>query len=144
MDARGASVVTVRMSGPSQGSCDALHISRNGAVAGAGGGWTADGVEVLRPPEPTALSDFEVQPVGGGELAVQGWSVYGRVGAAIASVVVETAGQPLILASLENGWFAVWWPAEIPDGRLGGPREQPRFVARGYDAAGSLVADTGP
>jgi hypothetical protein len=144
MDARGASVVTVRMSGPGAGSCDALEVSRNGAVAGAGGGWTQDGVEILAPLDAMDLGDFEVQMVGGGELKVRGWSVYGRVGAAIASVVVETAGQPLILASIASGWFAAWWPDDIPEEGLGDLPEQPRFIARGYDAAGSLVAETGP
>jgi hypothetical protein len=141
IDARGLGVAVVRMTGDSAGACDALQLTDSGQVAGAGGGWRQDDPEVLGGLREAEIQDVQVGQVGGGDLRTEGWSVIGRAGGAIAQVVVETPGQPQILASLENGWFAAWWAAVIPDdpGRAM-PPEVP-YVVRGYDAAGTLVAE---
>ena len=145
IDARGLEVAVVRMTGDSAGTCDALQISAAGQVNGAGGGWTQDGVEQLDAIGEEEIKGVELGNVGGGDLKAQGWSVMGRAGAAIASVVIETPGQPQILASLENGWFAAWWPAVIPNlGRGQGAPPQPEYIVRGFDAAGTLLAEYKP
>jgi hypothetical protein len=68
----------------------------------------------------------------------------GRAGAAIVSVVIETPGQPQILASLENGWFAAWWPAVIPDDAGAGAPLEPDYIVRGFAADGTLLAEYKP
>lgn len=142
IDTRGLGVAVVRMTGQSAGTCDALQITDGGQVMGAGGGWTQDGIEQLQAIGDTEIQDVQVGQVGGGELKTQGWSVMGRAGPAIASVVVETPNQPQILATLENGWFAAWWPATIQDFGRGQPMppEVP-YVVRGYGADGTLLTE---
>ena len=144
VDVRGASVAVVRMVGKGAGMCDALEITGDGQITGAGGGWTAGDVEQLPPIGATELADAQVGSVGGGNLKVQGWSVIGRAGRGIASVEIEPAGAPAILATLENGWFAGWWPANLPPDRLGDPALAPDVVVRGYDMAGTLLAEVRP
>ena len=145
IDARGLEVAVVRMTGDSAGSCDALQISAAGQVNGAGGGWRQDGVEQLEAIDEDEIKGVELGNVGGGSLKAQGWSVMGRSGTAIAMVVVETPNQPQILASLENGWFAAWWPAVIPDLNRGqGAQPEPEYVVRGFGADGTLLAEYKP
>ena len=144
VDVRGAGVAVVRMTGQGAGTCDALEITVAGQINGAGGGWTAGGVEQLAPINATELTDAQVGSVGGGSLKVQGWSVIGRAGPAITSVEIEPAGVPPILATTEDGWFAGWWPANVPQGRLGAPPPEPDIVVRGYDGAGTLLAEVRP
>ena len=143
VDVRGERVAVVRMVGQSAGACDALEITQDGRVTGAGGGWRVDGAEQLAALPLAELADIQFGQVGGGELKVEGWSVMGRAGPQIASVVVEPAGVPQILATLENGWFAAWWPAVI-DNERGAPQPEPAVVVRGYDAAGTLLDEVRP
>jgi len=107
VDARGASVVTLRMS---SGGCNSLELMPSGELAGAGGGWSGPGSErpAIRPG--ADLGPVEQQSVGGGNLRVAGWSIYGQAGAEIATVVVEPPGYGPVQATLTNGWFAAWWP----------------------------------
>ncbi len=140
MDARGEGVVTVRMSGMSAGTCDALQIANNGQVMGAGGGSRMDGVEALPALGAAAFGEVETGSVGGGGLTVTGWSVFGRAGLAIVSVVVEPQNHPAVQATLENGWFSAWWPEAFPARQLGRGPAQPTFVVRGYDALGVQIA----
>lgn len=148
VDARGAGVVTVRMTGDHAGSCDSLAITADGRVAGAGSGWRADGPERFAVLGAAELAGIETAMVGGGILQASGWSVYGRSGASIASVVVEPRNHPAVIASLRNGWFSAWWPqlpGEAGPDRLADDRaDHPPMVIRGYDATGELVAQIGP
>jgi hypothetical protein len=139
VDVRGASVAIVRMVGPGAGMCDALQVLPSGEVTGAGGGWTAGDAEQLPAIGVAELADPQVGSVGGGELKVQGFSVVGRAGGQIAAVVIEPAGIPPILATLENGWFAGWWPTIMPPNQQGNPDLAPNVLVRGYDAAGALL-----
>ena len=139
VDVRGGGVAVVRMVGQGAGTCEALEITAAGQVNGAGGGWTAGDGEQLGPIEATELAEAEFGSVGGGDLKVQGWSVIGRAGPAVASVVIEPAGVPPILATTENGWFAGWWPTNLPPNRVGAPGQRPDVVVRGYDAAGAQL-----
>ncbi len=149
IDARGGGLVTVRMTGASAGECSGIAISPDGQLIPGGGGGVMDGLEVL-----PRLKDFELGPLevsggaGGDLLPVEGLiNVFGRAGAGIATVEVEPASGPSLIATLRNGWFAAWWPIalgnEAPDGafrhRL--PRELFDFVVRGYDGANQLVAE---
>ena len=144
VDVRGGGVAVVRMVGQGAGRCDALEITPAGQINGAGGGDTAGGVEQLAPIGATELAEAQIGSIGGGSLTVQGWSVIGRAGPGIASVEIEPAGAPAVLATLENGWFAGWWPANVPPDRLGDPALAPDVVVRGYDAAGTLLAEVRP
>jgi hypothetical protein len=144
VDVRGASVAVVRMVGPSAGMCDALQITATGQVVGAGGGWTAGDIELLPAIDGGELADVQLGSIGGGELKVQGWSVVGRAGQEVTSVVIEPEAVPQVLATIENGWFAGWWPAAFPPAQLGDLAPQPRVVVRGYNAAGALLDEAEP
>jgi hypothetical protein len=152
IDARGGGVATVRMTGQQAGHCDALQITANGDVMGAGGGMVSDAAEQPMIQAGTAIGPIEQTAVEGGELSMRGWSAYGPVGSGIASVTVEVPGQPLILATVMNGQFAAWWPVSLeplnpPNGRGGQPPPDlsapSRLVVRGYDATGTLVNQIG-
>ena len=134
IDARGAGVVTVRMTGGGAGRCEALEITSRGDVFGAGGGWSGNQEPVAEPP-PTKLGDVEHGSVGGGNLRIQGFSVLGRAGAAIAVVEVAMADGQFVTATVENGWFSAWWPAQIPNQRLGFD-PFPDVLIRAFDASG--------
>ena len=144
IDARGASVVTLRYGGPNvAGDCDALEITASGDFVGAGGGMSGQG-EAAPGIADTQLGPFEVHAVGGGSLEAQGHSVVGRVGRGIARVVIEAAGLPEITATVENGWFGAWWPRQPGDpDPLGpmGPRPS-LFRVSAYDLGGRLVDET--
>jgi len=97
-------------------------VARSGTMTGRGGGG---------PIGPSA--PFGMEALGGGSTTGGGnqpidATVVGRVGPGIAQVQIEVAGQPRIIATIWNGWFAAWWPGS------------PRATAVGYDAAGKEVA----
>ena len=119
MDARGAGVVTVRMTGARAGACDALEITLAGGVASAGGGWGQAGPERLPLRDDGTLEQIQRGQIGGGNLDVQGWSVYGTAGLAIARVEVAIPSGEIVTATLEDGWFSAWWQAIIPDDPFG-------------------------
>lgn len=135
IDARGAGVVTVRMTGAGAGRCEALEITSRGEVFGAGGGWSGNQEPMAGEPLPTKLGDVEHGSVGGGNLHVQGFSVLGRAGAAIAVVEVVMADGESIAATVENGWFSAWWPAQIPNQHFGFD-PFPDVLIRAFDASG--------
>jgi hypothetical protein len=141
VDARGAGVITLRMTGARPGGCNALQILPSGQIVGAGGGWGGGGAERLAPLVGVDLGSIERQTVNGGDLKVEGWSVYGRAGPGIATVVVFPVGGPQVLATRMNDWFAAWWPRLVGDPPLEGrgPPGFPKFTVRGYDPLGALV-----
>jgi hypothetical protein len=144
VDVRGRAVAVVRMVGQGAGKCEALEIEAGGGITGAGGGWSGNGGGRLAPIEATKLAETEFGSVGGGNLKVQGWSVVGRAGPGIASVEIEPVGGPAVLATLENGWFAGWWPSNLPPNGLGGAGPEPEVVVRGYDAGGTQLDEVRP
>ena len=132
IDVRGAGVAMVRLSGPtSTVGCDALHITANGSVEGAGGGWRSGEAERLPAIGATEIAVIEGSMVGGGHLEVEGWSVLGRVGNGIVAVTIEPAGHPVVVATVRDGWFAAWWPG--PPGTMdrGGRRSSRRSASWG-------------
>jgi hypothetical protein len=64
VDARGAGVLTVRMTGQTAGLCSALQILGDGTVVGAGGGWSSGGPEQIVPAPGRKLVGAERQEVG--------------------------------------------------------------------------------
>ena len=138
IDVRGAGVATIRIAGVNAGSCDALEISANGQIAGAGAGWRAPGPDDAIGLPAGKLGHIEKQTVGGGSLTVEGWSVYGRAGPGIASVVIEPQNHLAVIATLQNGWFAAWWPAQANRPNRDGAAHPP-FVVRAYDPTGTLL-----
>lgn len=140
IDARGEGVLAMRMTA---GGCNSLRLTRDGQIEGAGGGWSMADPTRLVPRLGSDLGPVERQEVGGGDLTVSGWSIYGEAGDAIATVMVEPLGHPPVQATLMNGWFSAWWPA-LPGERAanggGLPGEDaPPVVVSGYDALGSLL-----
>ena len=136
MDARGEGVVTVRMTGAIEASCDALEIPADGGVMGAGGGWHQNPERLPAVPD-TELTQLTRGRIDGGGLTVKGWSVHGRAGAAIAVVQLTLAGGPVVTATLESGWFSAWWPAIIADDLEIAPF--PQVVIQGFDSTGALL-----
>ncbi len=69
------------------------------------------------------------------------WSVIaGQAGADIAQVVADVPGSPRIVATLNDGWFALWWPQEAqPAGQA--PRLDFRLL--GLDRSGAEIAEFG-
>ena len=39
-----------------------------------------------------------------------GWTIAGRAGSAVASVVIETADSGIVTSTFRDGWFLAWWP----------------------------------
>jgi hypothetical protein len=141
IDVRGAGVAIVRLSGPTSAiGCDALQITGNGDVQGAGGGWRSDQAEDLPGIGQTELAAIERSTVEGGDLKVAGWSVLGRAGPGIAAVTVEPDGHPVVVATVQNGWFAAWWPARLVEMQAG-RRGPPAIRIRGFGPLGELVAE---
>jgi hypothetical protein len=141
IDVRGAGVAIVRLSGPTAAiGCDALQITPTGDILGAGGGWSTDQAEVLPAIGPTELADIQRSTITGGDLHVAGWSVVGRAGAGIAAVTVAKAGGPVVVATLQNGWFAAWWPAPAAAVADGGGI-QPAVLLRGFDSFGNQLVE---
>jgi hypothetical protein len=70
----------------------------------------ADEVQVI---SANALSGIGGAPDATGHVdMVAGYmGVIGRAGSNVLSIVVHAPGQPDITASMENGWFAAWWPS---------------------------------
>jgi len=70
----------------------------------------ADEVQVINS---GALSGIGSAPdaIGHVDLVAGYMGVIGRTGSNVLSIVVHTPGQPDITASMENGWFAAWWPS---------------------------------
>lgn len=151
IDVRGATVATVAMTGPQEAHCDALQLLPTGEIAGAGGGMSSGGPQQQIALPATAIGPVQQAEVLGGNLAVAGWSAYGPVGGGIATVTVEVAGLPRIVATVMNGQFAAWWPSPGALNRPNPPGLQaarqlpapPRLVVRGYDETGTLVNQVG-
>lgn len=143
IDARGAGVVTVRMTGARAGSCDALEITPAGDVTGAGGGWGQSDPERLPMRADGTLDHIQRGQIGGGGLKVEGWSVYGRAGLAVASVEVSLPGGQTVIATLEEGWFSAWWPAIVPNEQIG-IDPFPPVVIRGFAADGTMLDSATP
>ena len=110
VDARGKGHVEAQYAGPdgSEASCivtiDELgRLEWDGGGAGSGGGgWPV-------------LQAFKLQAVGGYGSAVAS-STGGRAGDGIATVLITMPGKPPVTASLANGWYLAWWPADWPPG----------------------------
>ena len=121
VDVRGGAVAVVRMVGQGAGMCDALEITAGGQINGAGGGWYGR----RRRATGTNRSDRaggcpsrvgrRRQPQGPGMVGDRTRGTGHCVGRDRARRVA-----PAVLATLENGWFAGWWPANVPPNGLGG------------------------
>lgn len=70
-----------------------------------------DGARALEPGQLVWEEQFGVGGRGDG-----GWSsVTGRAGPGIEAVVIRPPGQPAMLASMQNGWFATSWTGSFRD-----------------------------
>ena len=146
IDVRGEGVAVVRLDGQTAAAaCDAIQIRPDGTATGAGGGWSSNGRQQAAL-GPIGIADLEISTVEGGDLTVTGWLVRGRAGPGIASVVVQAANGPPVLATLTQGWFSAWWPRQAGEPAPNGPgrQVQPQLVVRGYDVAGTQVAEATP
>ena len=150
IEVRGGGVAIVRMTGAQSGTCYALQITPDGRVNGAGPGSRSEASEHWLIPPGRTLGPVEQQIVEGGELKVSGWSVNGPVGEGIQTVIVQPLGRPQIVATVMNGWFSAWWPAQLvdpnaPAGQGLRPHDQapPPVSIQGLDANGNVVNQIG-
>ena len=136
IDARGEGVAIVRVQNRELIQCDALQITASGELTGAGGGsrGTGDGGGGAHGPN---FGNIQVSRVEGGALTVEGWSVQGEAGEGILLVIVRPANGRPFVATVDNGWFAGWWPAQLPDDD---PPPIVHFIVEGYDAQRVLRA----
>jgi hypothetical protein len=146
IEVRGGGVAIVRMTGAQSGACDALQITPDGRVNGAGGGQRSEAAERWLVPPGNLLGPIQQQTVEGGDLKFTGWSVSGPVGAGIQTVIVQPLGQPQIVATVMNGWFSAWWPAQLADPNAPAGRglqphlgNMPAVTIQGLDVNGEVV-----
>ena len=144
VDVRGKAVAVVRMTGQGAGTCDSLEITPGGQVNGAGSGEMAGGLEQLLPIEATEIADARIGTVGGGSLTVQGWSVIGRAGSDIASVEIAPVGGPRFLLRSRTAGSPGGGPQTCRRPTLEIQTTAPDVVVRGYDAAGTMLAEVRP
>jgi hypothetical protein len=105
IDARGGRVVTVRMTGATEGSCDALEIGESADVVETGGGWNGPAQRLPAAPD-TELSHLVRAIIARRNLPVEGWSVNGQAGAAIALVQVVVGDGLVVTATLRTAGSA--------------------------------------
>jgi hypothetical protein len=128
VDVRGAGVAQAYFTdADAQVTCADMTIDRDGTIVARGGGSRSGGGA------PAGLLDpFEIR------ITDTSWSqdaqaissrAAGLIGAGIARIEVVRPGQPLVRATIANGWFAAWVPAAMPAG----------WSVRGFDASGAQV-----
>jgi hypothetical protein len=128
VDARGAGRLQLFYGADngSSGECDAIFVAPDGSVRPGGSGGSASGEAW----SPIAQDEVLIMSSGGsgGIDGADERHVAGRAGPGVARVQVTVAGlvEP-IEASVDNGWWAAWWPgggrcssiaALAPDGSL--------------------------
>jgi hypothetical protein len=126
IDVRGAGKVEAQYAGPKRvtAACNGMTIDTSGAVAGGGGG-TGFGEA-----EWDVLPAHELEQHGGYGSA-EASSATGRVGPGIAKVLIAVPGLVPITASLANGWYLAWWPAD----------RRPGSKVLGLDTLGQIVIE---
>jgi hypothetical protein len=127
IDARGGGrLPTLYAMGDATADCLYTQISGPGVVTGSLSG-TGTGQEAQLPAGKLSL-------VGTGSIE-KAWSYRsGRVGLGIERVVVDVAGFGPITATLQNGWWFVWWPGASERGK-----PEPRVIIAGFDTLGAPV-----
>jgi hypothetical protein len=88
---------------------DYAAAASGGANTGGGAGGSAksyDGPAVLLAPNTAEVTDSG----GSSDAAGSTYASIGRVGADIASVVINTVEQGPVTATIHDGYFAAWWP----------------------------------
>jgi len=127
VDVRGGGLAQVYYSGPNgaAGSCNDMKIDPAGRLQAAGGGSTTNAAQ--RAP----LGQFEIRldDISGSGRPLVTSAVAGPAGPGIARVEIVGPGQPIIEATMSNGWFAAWTPGAWPAG----------WSVRGFEPNGALV-----
>jgi len=124
----------LRMLGEARGSTESVLISGSSRVAFCvgTGSWQVSGTGVAG--GPVASDALVVDGVPGalnGPDATR--ALYGRIGAGIVTVRLETADRRHLTASAADGQFLAWWPSGADP-----------VAVHGYDAAGREVATVHP
>ncbi len=134
VDARGEGRLQAVFAGPGgMAACYDMTVDATGAVAAMGGGMT--GMAPGPPPIPAQrLQSAGVSSSGGGGQRITSSTIIGQAGPGISTVVAVLPGRGRITATLENGWYVMWWPGELPGGTK----------VIGLDAAGVEVAEIPP
>jgi hypothetical protein len=80
----------------------------HGALLAGGGGGASSGGPGIAPVASDTVTIFS----GGGFTTQSGvtWSVAGQVGSDVVSVVINTIEHGPVEATIQNGYFAAWWP----------------------------------
>ena len=84
----------------------------HGALLAGGGGGASSGGPGIAPVASDTVTIFS----GGGFTTQSGvtWSVAGQVGSDVVSVVINTIEHGPVEATIQNGYFAAWWPGPGP------------------------------
>lgn len=119
LDARGGGVLQAWFAGPNKAAlaCYDLGLQEDGTIVPGGAGMSTNGGGA--PEEPLLENEIRVMDragVGGANGGVASSFMAGRVGAAIAVVIIEAPGFPAIRATVSNGWFGAWRKAGWPKG----------------------------
>ena len=112
IDARGGGVLqTYYYASVSGGwaSCTDMAVDRLGGVSAERFHAVSGGTEELDPLE-LEFTDFNWS----GDDPITASYLVGRSGAGIARVEIRSPGQPSIVASSANGWWAAWTPGPMP------------------------------
>lgn len=113
IDARGGGVLQAFYASATGGwaSCTPMFLDPLGGVKAERGHIVGAGaiVEVLDPLE----LEF-VEFTWSGEPRITASYLVGRAGAGVARVEIRSPGQPSVVASSANGWWAAWTPGPLP------------------------------
>lgn len=138
LEKRGASNLTVLAD-----SSECLNAQGDdipGALITGGQGFVP--AEKPGPDEVQVLQADSLGAVGPGDTADQGepipatgyMGVFGQVGSAVENVVIHTPDHGDVTASIDNGWFAAWWP----------PRTRPTSLTVTTATGSHVVRDLEP
>lgn len=127
VDARGEEIVNAWYVGTTGGNygCEGLRIDPLGTLLPGGfgsGTGASELIPVVAPQEVIAWYTTHQ------EAPIASLAAAGPIGSSIAEVRFTAEGKPPIVATIMNGWFAVW----LPD-------DWPRLTLRGYNADGTEV-----
>lgn len=128
VDARGGGIVNAWYVGTTGGNygCEGTEIDPWGALVPAGFATGTDASDAI----PTVAANEVVAWYGTHREAPIGTlASAGLIGSSIAQVRFTSEGKPAIVATIMNGWFAIWLPDDWGA----------RLTLRGYDDAGVEV-----
>ena len=111
IDARGGGVLQsfYESADGAWASCTPMFVDAGGLSGEGGHAVSAGGLQDLAPLD-IEFTDFNWS----GDAPITASYLVGRAGADVARVEIQSPGQPSIVASTANGWWAAWRPGPMP------------------------------